>query len=641
MGLQSEDIEYAEGCSSDPFSRSKATFKFSNIAAQTTRLKREAVRLERDTMEYSRNKFLQDSSTNRLWKNLAQKTLGTLTLVIPLYGCETTLSTSQDVYLGQKNATIGVPYALPMTQFDITLTRSISQCVTKEGSPKVGVTMTAKAEAGSVAGETYIIDYEKLSSSMKTSSLVLEFYEDTGTLKSINAQASDKTAEVLSNVVETGIGIAKIAAGIPTIPTAATSGDGTRPNLYPAVVCSPETQAKVLEVKNKTAELKLKTTALESATKAFTDKLETLKPIIAADALTSVQKQDLANLERAQTEALVAQTEIKNQLEKGQAKVSVSQNFKWPQNFTTLEDSTGSQFKLGDQEVKKWSKILVDSPDFAHKDRADHFCNDDSIWEGSKQISGGLGRVQKADLATCLRSTMNMSAVLIPSVTPDMESSGVKSFTFSKGEASEGFLYRSPGLGTIKICKGPLPGGCRAASVSQAVYSSPTSISISQLGQLRLLPFKNKAFEDNELSVNLRKDGRLEKFEYKDKAASAEAASGFIKDTVGGISGYLAAVEADKLAKAEKTLADEKAKREAESTAITNQRAEDLALIQHEVSVIEQTVERDKLLNPVLTPDLDATNANAALLEARLRELQAVLAQLQAQATIADLIDDE
>jgi hypothetical protein len=103
--------------------------------------------------------------------------------------------------------------------------------------------------------------------------------------------------------------------------------------------------------------------------------------------------------------------------------------------------------------------------------------------------------------------------------------------------------------------EGPSAGTVKAAPVLDlGVAPAP------QLGQLRYLPFRNRAFEANALSLVLREDGSVEKFEYKKTRAAGAAAASAASDAIGQVEARLAQREkeaaANRKAAREEAIAD-------------------------------------------------------------------------------------
>jgi uncharacterized small protein (DUF1192 family) len=93
--------------------------------------------------------------------------------------------------------------------------------------------------------------------------------------------------------------------------------------------------------------------------------------------------------------------------------------------------------------------------------------------------------------------------------------------TVGRDGAAAGVLWRKPVDAIFAICNpdetDPEGKKCPIVHTSQAIAP--------QLGQLRLLEFRNRTFESGQLALALREDGTLERFSYT-KAASAGKAVG-------------------------------------------------------------------------------------------------------------------
>lgn len=159
-------------------------------------------------------------------------------VVVLLGGCATHLSTRPDWQVTAATASLeGVPYSLPMLQYDLTLTRLIDSCpqpltisngmlVDKAPDAKPiivtqgGLSLVMKVEAAEryVAGERYAIDYESLKAPFSTSALALASYPS-GALKSLNASADDQTGQVIKDGLRFGFSVAAQTAGVPQIAT--------------------------------------------------------------------------------------------------------------------------------------------------------------------------------------------------------------------------------------------------------------------------------------------------------------------------------------------------------------------------------------------------------------------------------------
>jgi hypothetical protein len=189
----------------------------------------------------------------------------------------------------------------------------------------------------------------------------------------------------------------------------------------------------------------------------------------------------------------------------------------------------------------------------------------------------------------------------------------------------KGVLIRQPAMAVLWICPGARPTGPLdelAPPCPRSIFKSEAPASTPQLGQLRFLPFRNVAFQSNELALSLREDGSVESFSYKNARAIAAAATAAGADVVDQY-------------KAFKEAQDKKRKDD-----LTAARAEQIAQIQHQIDLLTKQKELLKL-QAAEQPDADkAIKAETAHIEAQTALLSAKLAQLKAEAALAEADGD-
>lgn len=124
----------------------------------------------------------------------------------------------------------GATYALPMVTFDITVTRTLTDCDTQvelppaiaggkngeklaiwQGGPRISIAGEAKAKT--VPGEAYRYDPAKLVAWSKTTNFNMTYQKGTNLLKGINSSIDDQTGPILADVVATGLAVASVVAG--------------------------------------------------------------------------------------------------------------------------------------------------------------------------------------------------------------------------------------------------------------------------------------------------------------------------------------------------------------------------------------------------------------------------------------------
>jgi hypothetical protein len=120
----------------------------------------------------------------------------------------------------------GAPYALPMLQYELELSRILSACpqqVKITGDAADGVfwrdelafELSATAKPTHIAGERYLVDYSKLDGWLKTTNFAIEYQPGTDILKGINVSIADQSGDVTANIVKAGLTVAAVASGAP------------------------------------------------------------------------------------------------------------------------------------------------------------------------------------------------------------------------------------------------------------------------------------------------------------------------------------------------------------------------------------------------------------------------------------------
>ena len=547
-----------------------------------------------------------------------------------LVGC-TSLSTRGELRTADMaNAVKGVPYALPQLQYDVKITRTLSQCeepVLPAAAPAAAnakksrkkpaaappvdaLKFTLKAEATSafVAGERYMLDYEKLAGFTKISSITLDYYEN-GSLKSINASAEDRSAAIIGDLGKAAFSIARIAMGIPG--GSAAPAEATQ---EPILVCSAAAKAVIADVKKATVLLKDAKTELESRTDRVTNLTDQLK----LGTLNSAGKGKLQKAIDAQTEQAVLVTDRQGALDKLTAKLSVTTT----ERISFATDQLSGFLPLRTDGLDKLLP-LVDRK-MAPKDSGDpNVCN--------------LGDA-KACLLRVLQAEWAVQP-LAPSRGTPLEDSNP--LTVKTADAQKGIFVRQPEAARLLVCRTGKAPVCSTRS-DELLFTSSDAMA-PQLGQLRLLPFRNEMFQNNSLVLSLRENGGIEKFEYKDLKARGEAMAAAAADLAAQGLSFADARRKDRLDDTAAKLAKTKADRQAEIDAIqfqidllTKQQSlsklgnTDLATMQDQIALITKQRELDKLLQtPAVTAletvkaDTELSNASTALYEAQLAERKA------------------
>ena len=555
-----------------------------------------------------------------------------------LVGC-TSLSTRGELRTADMaNAVKGVPYALPQLQYDVKITRTLAQCEepalsaavpanskkSRKKPPSVPVPaappvdalkFTVKAEATSafVAGERYMLDYEKLAGFTKISSITLDYYEN-GSLKSINASAEDRSAAIIGDLGKAAFSIARIAMGIPGGSGAPEKAAPEEAAQEPILVCSAAAKTVMADVKKATILLTDAKTELESRTDRVTKLTDQLK----LGTLNSAGKGKLQKAIDAQTEQAVLVTDRQGALDKLTAKLSVTTT----ERISFASDQLSGFLPLRTDGLDKLLP-LVDRK-MAPKDSGDpNVCN--------------LGDA-KACLPKVLQAEWAVQP-LAPSRGTPLEDGNP--LTVKTADAQKGIFVRQPEAARLLLCRTGKAPVCSTRS-DELLFTSSDAMA-PQLGQLRFLPFRNEMFQNNSLVLSLRENGSIEKFEYKDLKAQGEVMAAAAADLAAQGLSFADARRKDRLDDTAAKLAKTKADRQAEIDAIqfqidllTKQQSlsklgnTDLATVQDQIALITKQRELDKLLQtPAVTAletvkaDTELSNASTALYEAQLAERKA------------------
>ena len=136
-----------------------------------------------------------------------------------------------------------------------------------------------------------------------------------------------------------------------------------------------------------------------------------------------------------------------------------------------------------------------------------------------------------------------------------------------------------------------------------------------QLGQLRFLPFSNRAFEAAKLSLAMREDGSVEKFSY-DRTKAMSSGSEAIRDAVNQVQAFQEKLDKERQDKR------------------TAARTEELAVVTHQISML---TEQKKLLALETTPtptEEELMAAETARINAEIALLNAKRSRIEAEALL-------
>ena len=520
-----------------------------------------------------------------------------------LAGCTSLTSYSDRKPNSMAKALPGVRYSLPMRQWEVVISATLAQCQepvldpqgkpTNKFSDKVKIVFQKPVvKARDIPGESYFLNYTALGGWTKTTSISIQTF-DTGTLKSIDATADDKTAEIVASTVKTGLGIAALAAGVPPGFTMAIDNKGIQQTGQ--MVCTSSGKQLMSDL----ASLKGKADNTTKALGDVTDKIVELAKRQPVYGLTVKEKDRLSRLLDQQSDLASTLSALQDKITKQQEKLGITKTHYWPKKPEHV--NAPAAFIFDDASLKKFDEFLavqlVTVP----------------VEEDAK--CGSLG------VLACLKQKLNATGqverlVDEPDDIADVEPGDRKaddelpsSIDTRAAAGNKGIYIRPPAPGQLFICRGlTLP--CDTDTKSQ-IYSSDAEM-IPQLGYLQFLPFENKAFQNNVIALSLRQDGSVEKLEYKTLKSAGQVASAMASDVVGQWTAFVAARD--------------KAKDDA---AAAGKQAE-LDDLQHQVDLLTKQQELEKLTTPK-NDELIGLQAETTMTQARVAQLEAQLAEKRAK----------
>lgn len=417
-----------------------------------------------------------------------------------LFACTSTLHVEKVAFDDLKPVT-GFRYALPLTQFDIQMTRRATACVSTEDGADLTDPDNLYVDEGrliisnevTVAPDTvddmdaiFVIDPRSISSYFNRSGFAIEYHKSTRRIKTVNASSKDQLAPAI-------VSIAKSVAGLGAV----TAGPGGSKQL----ACIPGLAAKVKLANQAGGELASAAEALQKTNAevkrirlAQAQLLPTQSPVLANDLANQLEIQadqiEAVRLATAQYVLLSKDVIIKHA------------PLIWPRRAS--EYQLRGQFVPTLQEIRKLATIAGDDDDVDYPTAAQRrqFQVDIVIEPECGVVTHRL----KRSIERC-----GAGPSTIENDPPIMSS-------------TMGIYYREPVAGRLLLTSALL-----TDSEPKVIHNK--KYEISQLGFVDSLPVKAQPFESIEFSAEFADDGRLNKGGYKDTEAPA-AALGSVLETL-------------------------------------------------------------------------------------------------------------
>ncbi len=449
--------------------------------------------------------------------------------------------------------------------------------------------------------KTYAIEHEAMATGLKKTALHVEKYPN-GTLKSINAEIEDRTAEVAGSLIRGAFNVAALTSGfapVLAVPDAAAAGAALAddiPSRAPRSfagyldahgLCRSQIVAALGQraaLKKKQAANSASLAELERFAGARTAELVGVKGPLAeataADeklkmegvhgddprrkelaeriAALSKQKAELDKILGARAVDRRRLQQLKEGLTRKLAEASKPLVLTTVYTFDPGIDHNGAQPGL-----ERQAPVPGDSKAKARwfvKDQVEKYCESSASACYQEGDDNGVPRQLKAVVAAYLPSGRNAAGF---------------AQTIDSGHH---LVYREPLRGELLVCKETdclvprldpndstrVVGWERQVKTADLTYSKVADF--PQLGALATLPLKNASFENNAFTAEWAASGALMKFDYRSNARAEKAAKLFEESTTAAGEFFAAKRNAtkDKLALATEELEAEKARLEAE-----------------------------------------------------------------------------
>lgn len=555
-----------------------------------------------------------------------------------LASCATVETLPDRAYAGDPAVAVnGVSYALPVLQYSLKIDRTLTACPQYAGGtinpPAFDLAVEASGEY--VAGETYLVDYEKLGGPLKTSSFTLDKYPN-GTLKSIGASADDQTGKVALAVAKIAASVVMLSAGVPVMMVPSPNKNVAAIKLFDV---EGSAAPRILDCKDSTktalATHKARKATLEAASKTVNqanDAVERLAREIALEVTDPEAAETRTRWKDAiehQDIAVAAAKTVQKKVDDARKLLTVTETIFWPQSVQeSYSSELGARVEASPETANKFLE-LFEERDLAQEEGAftDRLKADSAT--NCHIVSQGMLAAKDGALASCINSALPIYVEAKPvgiathECVPAAEAFGCREKVVTDGraratdlQADGGIFYRDPMWAVLWVCQASAVPEGEASCPETVEIKNLTPVNFSQFGRLRFLPFRVPIFKQKDMKLDLDASGRMTYFHMKStKAALAEAA-----DTAQQI----AAVAAET---SEEYETERRSDREYSLTAATAAKKAEI-----------DGIETDKKLAVLTTPTAPVVPGSAADLTARTAELDLQIAFKKAELTEALLL---
>lgn len=381
----------------------------------------------------------------------------------------------------------GAPYSLPFTQFTITVTRRLESCLAEDKkTPEAVIRMSAAVETSQVPDpfRQYVIDLSSLQGMTKRTDLTVEYHSN-GALKSINAEAEDRTAPVIDSVTDVlGTVIKAANAAAAGRSPFCIAGQGDADGVVGLVeVLMPEQEKAAAAIAKRVAE---GTTELER---------ETTLAATLGRSWTAADRERMAQVVRRLSADRDELAKAKDTLAESLAKVTVVGKAVWPPDGSTFASPMDTPLVPGltEKQIRAW--LLIDKADV------------EALTRETAAHARIVSRLPQSAAASC--------------------SGGCP------GDAVDGIKYRVPQLGTLQLYARVEPIDPITKQRGDAVdvpFANHAGL-VAQLGPVYAIPLKSVPFSNRKVSATFTEAGLPVSIGIKSNAV-AEAMTASIASTV-------------------------------------------------------------------------------------------------------------
>ncbi|NVJ93687.1 MAG: hypothetical protein HWE34_18620 [Methylocystaceae bacterium] len=456
--------------------------------------------------------------------SLKRSIIAGFSAVILLSGCETSLST-KTIDINSETIATGWTYYLPQRSFEINYQATITDCKyiydndqnEKQLHIKALPHVTIKSEIVAEKNRLLQLNYDDLSAGNKVTTSIVKFYPN-GTLKSVNAQADDRTAEIAGNIIKTGLTLASISQGVP-INFAKDQKNINKEQIKADEPCDADLRAAITDFRDKrdtylrkAAELRINDPSELTKLNAEKEKLNAKLKQLQTAYDTSVSEGRYEHLEKIRNEIQnLTKTDVK------------TNNANIKNNSTT---KLTNEVKEAFEKMNKAKVGITASQKTMWIPKIPKPGNDKDPAQLTKEITVSFeGIIKKYERK--VTEVNNLALVAMANFT--ISKNELDHLATKTGLDQKGVIYRRPVRSELKVCTvdstKKLPDECsKETTIQSAFYMMP------QFGKTSYLPFKSKTFGDANLVASFAEDGNLSESTYT-SSANLEKMSGFLLNT--------------------------------------------------------------------------------------------------------------